>query len=226
MPDNTLTTTVTFDDLIAHYEDELSDLRDAYDDTLQAIRDEFGDDAIDEAVPQDPADDERAHLKQLQQTANLFSESAKSIQKRQHVLKRLREDYTGDTFGIKMLTGGELADLETELRMQAHRKDVPVETLQAERQRRLADTGTVEAPPEICDGDGDPEPSEAPNALALTLAEVIQELNQQGGLDFTPQGFGDPIGAGSPSSATPTGSATLSSDSDSTAEPTPPAGDS
>jgi hypothetical protein len=226
MTDTTLTTTVTFADLIAHYDDELDDLREAYDDVLDAIREEFGADAIDEAVPEDPDDDDRQYLRGLQQTANLFSESAKSIQKRQHVLERLREDYSGDSFTIKMLTGGELADLETELRMEAHRKDVPVETLQAERQRRLADTGTIGAPPEVCDDDGTPEPSAAPNALALTLAEVIQELNQQGGLDFTPQGFGDPIGTGSPSSATPTGSAPSSSDSDSTAEPTPDSGGS
>lgn len=225
MADSTLTTTVTFDDLIAHYGDELQELRDAYDDVLDRIRDDFGEAGIDAAVPQDAADEEDARLGSLQQTANLYSESAKSIQKRQHVLERLRADYSSDTFELKMLSGSELADIETELRMEAQRRDVAVEALQAERQRRVADAATVDAPPEVCDDDGTPVVSEAPNPLTLSIYEMAEQLNQQGGLDFSPPGFGDPIGTGARSSASPRTSGSPLSASSSTDESTPPTGD-
>lgn len=227
MPSSTLTATVTFADLIAHYDDELDELREAREDILDAIRDEFGEDAIDEAVPQDTEDDDKQYLASLQQTANLYNQSAKAIQKRQHVLDRIAERWDGDTFEIKMLTGGELSDLETELRMEAHRRDVPVEMLQAERQRRVADAAVVDAPESMPrDDDGGPLPSACENPLTLSLYELAEELNQQGGLDFTPAGFGDMIGTGSPSSGSPINSGGLSSDSAPTADSTPTPGES
>lgn len=227
VPDTTLTTTVTFADLIAHYDDELDDLREAHEDILAAIREEFGEDAISEAVPEDTADDDKQYLASLQQTANLYNQSAKAIQKRQHVLETIGERWDGDTFELTMLTGGELSDLETELRMEAHRRDVPVEMLQAERQRRVADAAVVDGPEAMPrDDEGSPQPSECPNPLTLSLYELAEELNQQGGLDFTPAGFGDMIGTGSPSSASPINSRGLSSDSAPTADSTPPPGES
>jgi len=204
-----ITTTVTFDDLIAQYDDELDSLRDAYEDATDAADDADGDNAD-----------------RLEATAQAYNEAAKSIQQRTNALEVIQGELDGDTFEIKMLSGTELMEIETELRMKAQRKDADVSTLQAERQGMVADCATVSAPDGVPTGDdGTPKPSDAPNPLTLSLYEQVERLNQGGATDFQAPGFdGERQSGPRATSVAPEHSEALSPQSDTTDASTPDSG--
>lgn len=202
MTDHTITTAVTFDDLASAYDDELDDLRDAYDDVTDLATDRFGDDALDRPVPSDAdaAPDDLTELVVLQQQALAYNEAAKQIQQRQHVIGRLADAYGDAPFEIAMLTGAELMDIETELRMEANKRGVNVTALTALRQQLVVDAATVDAPDAVPrDDDDSPVPSECPNPLTLALYEQVETLNAAGDTGFTAPGF-EPAGGLGPAS--------------------------
>ena len=172
-----ITDTVHLTDLIARYKDELSDLRDAYDDLIDWAEDEHGDRR--EQWP-DAA----------RQTAQAYEEAAKRIEARISFLEKASDEYGDEPFEIRMLSGQETMEIETELRMKANKRDVDVEVIQHERNRSVVDTAVVDAPEGFpTDDDGSPVPSEAPNPLTLSLHEAVESLNQAGEADFRASGF-------------------------------------
>lgn len=210
-----ITTDVAFADLQAQYDDELADLREAYEELVEYARDEYG--------------DQRGEWpKGVRQYATVLDESGKSIQKRQHVLETLASEYDGDTFGIKMLSGAELVEVETELRMEARKRDADPDAVQSYRQQLTVDTATVDAPAAVpTDDDGSPLPSECPNPLTISLYEQVERLNQAGSTDFRAPGFGDEAsGAASPTSDRPRTSSELSKPSAGIDAASPQPGDS
>jgi len=229
-----ITTTVTWADLQNALNSELADLRDAYDDLRATARDEFGDDALDRTLPNDPdqLDDDERDLYVYRRQLAQYDEGAKTIQRRQHALERIRDEYGDGDFEIKMLSGEETLEIEQELRMLAQERDVSVSVVETRRNGLVTDAAVVDAPDDFPTGeDGTPKPSAAPNALTIALWEQANALNNSGDEDFTAAGFGDsPAPASSPgdTSATPTASGGSSTHSDAVATPdadTPPHGD-
>lgn len=214
MTENTITTTVTFSDLITHNDPELDQLRDAYEDAVEYGTDEYG------------TDERHAWDSNLRQQVSMYDEAAKAIQSRQHVLQELADEYEDDAFEVKMLSGSELLDLETELRMEAQRKGVGVDALQARRKQLTVDAATVDAPDEVPrDDDGSPVPSECPNPLTIALHEQVESLNTAGGGDFRAPGFGESTGGvASGTSGTLDASSPTSNDSLPSDETTPDSG--
>lgn len=213
-----ITTTVTWQDLQTAHDDELADLRDAYDELREKARAEYGDDALTQDLPTDPdnlSDDERA-LYVYQQKVNQYDSAAQSIQKRQHILGQLADEYGDGAFELKMLTGTEMMDVEAELRMEAQQRDVSVDVIQVKRNALTVDAATVDAPEGIPREDGSPVPSACPNALTLALWEQVERFNSAGATDFRPVGFGEDSPAPTPTgakSATPTASSEPSASS-------------
>jgi hypothetical protein len=207
MTQTQVTTTVTFHDLQHAYDAELDELEAAYEDVAAEATDEHGDDALDR---RDPGDD----LAQLQAQAEAYEQAGMAIQSRQHSIQRLADEYEGNRFKVKMLSGRELMDIEAELRARAQQRDVSAESLQSERKALVVDAATVEAPEGIPHEDGTPVPSECPNPLTLALYEQVERLNQAGDTDFRAPGFGDGDAPDTTeSSATPTVSEPLSNTS-------------
>lgn len=207
-----ITATVTWQDLITGYDDELSDLRDAYTEITSLATEEYGDDWQDTPVPSDPGDvpDEKMELWTYQQQAQQYEQAAKSIQQRQHLLDTLSERFGDGEFEIKMLSGSETMDVEADLRMMAQQRDVDMDVIQIRRNALTVDAATVDAPEGVPRDDaGSPTPSECPNALTLALWERVQAFNNAGETDFQAAGFGNaggqPIGGSSdpPSMSTP-----------------------
>ena len=207
-----ITTTVTFDDMIDAYDDELADFREAYEEIVDYAEAEYGADR-----PEWP--------QELIQLAAMYEEAGKQIQQRQHVLERLAEAYDGDRFDIKMLTGAETMDLDTQLRAKAQERNMDPQLMQAYRKQLTVDRATVAAPDGFpTDGDDSPKPSDAPNPLTFALYEQVERLNQAGSTDFRAPGFGDadssivsgmseaPSSAGPASSSSATSSAEMPDD--------------
>lgn len=212
----TITTSVTWSDLRTAYDDELAELRDAYEEIRDLAVEEYGDGALDRPLPNDPETlpDDQRDLWVYQQQAQQYDEAAKSIQKRQHMLDRLADEYGDGTFEIKMLSGEETMDIETELRMLAQSNDeMPVGAVELRRNGLTVDAATVDAPEGVPRDDEDsPTPSDAPNALTLALWEQVEAFNNAGETGFRAEGFGD---SGRPdptaaASATPTTSSARS----------------
>jgi len=207
-----LTETVTFDDLIAQHERERSDLRDAYDDLVEFARDEYG-------------DEEAEWPDSVRQTAAAYDATGQSIEQRVAVLERLRDHdaIDGDTFEIRMLSGRETMRIDTHLKRRARREDVDRDVISHERNAELVDAAVVTQPDAFpTDAEGDPRPSDLPEAVVMSLVEAVNTYNKSGSVDFRASGFADRhdwVG-GSGSSATPTPSATSSTDSET---PTPDA---
>ena len=210
----TITTALTFDDLINDHDDDLESLRAAYEEVVEYATEEHG--------------ERPAWPDVLRQQAQMYDEAGKSIQRRQHVLTTLRDEYDDAEFTIKMLSGSELMDIETDLRMEAQKRGVEPGTLQAYRQQLTVDRATVAAPDAVpTDDDGNPLPSECPNPLTLALHEQVERLNTAGAADFRAPGFGDATdGAAFGSSGVPTSAKKTSSDLDPTADVSPSRGDS
>jgi len=181
-----ITRTLTFDDLIAQYDHELTDLRERYEETTAHAREEYGDDP--EEWPED-----------VRQEVQLLNQSKATIDQRVHALETLREEYDGDTFEVKMLTGNELADIETELRAEAQQRDLDTDHLETLRQRLAVDKATVDAPTGVPTSEDGPVPSMCPNPLTMALFESVQRLNNAGTTDFRASGFDDPLGTAGPS---------------------------
>lgn len=202
----TITTTVTWADLRHAYDDELSDLADAYAEIESLAADEYPE-GLDTT---DPADD---RLQALKATARQYDQSAKEIQKNQHVLETLDTEYGEGAFEIKMLSGNETMAVDTELKMLAADRDVDVETIQHRRNALVVDKATVDAPDGIpADDAGSPTPSDAPNPLTFALWEQVERLNNAGDVDFTPAGVaGDTDLPPADTSAVPTDSGPSSS---------------
>jgi hypothetical protein len=212
-----ITTEVTWADLRSAYDDELADLRDAYDELTEQAREEYGEDWQDRPMPRNPdalGDDER-DLWVYQQQAAQYDQAAQSIQKRQHMLDRLADEYGDGDFEIKMLTGEETMQIETELRTLAQERGIDVSVIQVRRNALTVDKATVDAPEGVPREDGSPVPSECPNALTLALWDQVEAFNNAGETGFRAAGFGDhsPPDQTPGSSATPTASATSSTDS-------------
>lgn len=176
--DNTITTTVTFDDFSTAIETELANLREAYEDLREHATEKYG-------------DNEHEWPQETRQELNAYNEGAKQLQQRKHVLEELANRYSSREFELKMLTGQEILDIETTLRMDASREGVDPEALQAERKGLVADEAVVDAPDEVPTGDDGPRPSECPNPLTFAVYEQAEKLNQAGDTGFTPPGFED-----------------------------------
>jgi hypothetical protein len=203
----TITTKISWSDLIAVYDTELDDLREAYDELCTQAEHEYG-----EGWQSPPTTDEK--LQVYQQQAQQYDEAAKSIQKRQHLLDQLPEEYGDGEFELKMLTGEETMQVETELRMLAQQEDVSVDVIQVRRNALTVDAATVDAPEGVPREDGSPVPSECPNALTLALWEQVESLNNAGETGFRAEGFGDTTGLSTAdTSAAPTPSAASSTPS-------------
>ena len=175
-----ITTTVTFADLIRHYEAELTEYREAYDELTDYAEAEYG--------------ENRAEWPdELTVSLYTISEGVKTIQNRVNALERFQDAYDTGTFELKMLSGRELSEIETELRMTAQAQDVEPDQLQAEKKMDVVDAAVVDAPAETPHEDGDPKPSEEPNPLSTALFEQVQQLNQSGETDFRAEGFGETL---------------------------------
>jgi len=188
-----ITTTVTWTDLTTANDDELADLRDAYDEIRDLATDEFGENALDRPLPQDPdaLDDETRTLWVYQQQAQQYQQAAESIEKRQHALERLAKEYGDGDFEVAMLSGRETMDIEAELRGMLG-DDVDMGMVELRRNGMTVDAATVDAPEGVPrDDDGSPVPSECPNALTLALWEQVEAFNNAGETGFTASGFGD-----------------------------------
>jgi len=174
----TVTQNVTFGDLIAQYDDELADLREAAEDAIADAEAQHGDDR--EEWPES-----------VQQTLALLHTSAQATQQRQHALETIQDDYGSDPFELSMLSGRQLMDLETTLRVKANKRGVEPSTLQSERKALAVDAACESAPEGIPVGEDGPEPSEAPNPLMLALYDQVETLNNAGATDFRAPGFED-----------------------------------
>lgn len=189
-----ITTTLTWGDLKENHREDLSEYREAYDELREQATDQYGEDALDQPLPSDPnnVDADNRELWAYQQQAERIEQAAESIENRLNMLGRLEEEYGAGTFEIKMLSGSETMDVETDLRMTAQERGMSVENIQHRRNLIVVDKATVDAPEDVPrDDDGSPTPSECPNALALSLWEHINTLNNAGQTDFRPEGFGD-----------------------------------
>lgn len=186
MTEGTITTTVYFEDFQSSLDDTLTELQEAYNELTETAREQYGED--DEPAPRDEWPEE------TRGQAEAYNEAGKAIQKRQHVLESLQPelDPEGVGFELKMLSGSELMDIETELRMEAQKRDTQPQALQAYRQQLVVDQATIRAPDPIpTDDDGSPVPSECPNPLTLELHERAEEVNTAGVGDFRAPGFDD-----------------------------------
>jgi hypothetical protein len=205
----TITTTVTWADLLDSVTSELDDLRDAYEELKDLATDEYGDDALDRTIPNDPdlLDDDERDLWVYRTQMEQYDNAAKSIQQRAHILKQLRDEFGDGDFQIRMLSGEETVEIETELRMLANDRDTSLDVVQSKRNTLTVDAATVNAPEGVPRDDGDVKPSKAPNALTLALWEQVNRFNNSGATDFQASGFGESDPAPSPTagrSATPT----------------------
>jgi len=203
-----ITTTVTWKDLQSNIESELGKLRDAYDELSELAIDEYGEDWQSRST-----DD--STLEAYQEQALQYEQAAESMQKRQHLLTQLPDEYGDGDFEVAMLSGEETMKIETELRMLAQSEDTSMDVIQVRRNALTVDAATVDAPEGVPrDDNGSPVPSECPNALTLALWEQVEAYNNSGETDFQPTGFGD-TKASTPnvSSETPSDSETLSTPS-------------
>jgi len=204
---DTLTTTVTWEDLIGSYDSELDEYTDAYRDLVTLLDEEY------DADVDTPTDDDTVTA--IQQQAKRYDEGVKEVQKRQHVLERLADTYGGGDFEIKMLSGSETMAVEREVRA-ALDDDTPQGVVQTQRNQLTVDTATVDAPSGVpTDDAGSPQPSEAPTALVLALWEHVERFNNAGATDFQAGGVSDepttPLsGSASAPSAAPSTSPTVS----------------
>ena len=189
-----ITQTVTWADLHAELSDELAELRDAYDEIREQAIDEYGEDALDRTLPDDPDNvaDENRDLWTYQRQIDQYNQAKQSIDRRINVLERLEDEVGSGDFEIKMLTGNETMDIETRLRLKAQERNTAVDTIQHLRELWVVDAATVDAPDGVPrDDDDSPLPSECPNALATSLYERINKLNNAGAADFQTAGFGE-----------------------------------
>jgi len=206
----TITTKISWSDLTAAYDTELDDLREAYNELTEQAKEYAGDDWDTRPLPNDPErmTEQQERLWVYQQQAQQYDEAAKSIQKRQHLLGQLKEEYGDGDFELKMLSGEETMQVETELRMLAQQEDISVDVIQVRRNALTVDAATVDAPEGVPQEDDSPVPSECPNALTLALWEQVESLNNAGETGFTAEGFGDSTGLSTvDTSAAPTPSA-------------------
>lgn len=171
-----LTDTVTFADMIDRYQTDKADLHNAYDELRDYAHEDHGDSKL-----QWP--------EELQQMAVLYEQTAEQLEQRINILERLQDEYDGD-FEIKMLSGQDTLDIETELKLLAQDKGVDVEVVEHERNKLLVDKAVIDAPEGIPREDESPVVSQAESALMRSLFEAIQTFNQAGDMDFRASGFG------------------------------------
>jgi hypothetical protein len=195
----TITTTVAWADLHAALDDELADVRDAYDDLAAHATEEYGDEWRTATTTDDT-------LAALQDQAERYDQTARSIQQRRQMLDRLEEEYGSGDFEVKLLTGSETMAIETDLRLEAQQRDIDLAVIQTKRNALTVDAAVVDAPEGVPrDDDGSPTPSECPNALTLALWEQVERFNNAGDPDFTAAGLSDASDTTtSVTSATPT----------------------
>lgn len=196
-----LTETVTFGDLIGRHKQELSQLQDAYDDLKEYAAEQY--------------DDRAEWPDELQRKANAYQQTANQIQARINFLKKAADDCEGDTFKIRTLSGRETMEIDTKLKTKANQRNVDMEVVSHERNALVVDAATVSAPDCIPHEDGDPKPSDAPDAVVQSLSEVVSTFTQSGDVDFQASGFGDRAG---PEASAISPTPTTSDDSLTTAE--------
>jgi hypothetical protein len=202
----TISTTVSFADLIAAVERELDDLRAQYDDAVALIEEEYDEDAMDAEMP-DPADVDDQDMMQLAglvRNVMLLDRQAQESQKRKHALEQFEDRYGGGEFELKSLTGQEVMDIETTIRLEANREGVDKSVFSAQRKQEIVDVAVTDAPDWFpSDDDSNPVASQAPQALMFALYEQAETLNSSGATDFTAPGFGETAFSSAESSATP-----------------------
>lgn len=195
----TITTTVAWADLHAALDDELAEVEAAYDDLADHATEEYGDE-----WRTAPATDDT--LSALQEQAERYDQTAKSIQQRRQMLDRLKDEYGSGDFEVKLLTGSETMQIETDLRLEAQQRDIDLAVIQTKRNALTVDAAVTDAPEGVPrDDEGSPTPSECPNALTLALWEQVERFNNAGDPDFTAAGLSDASDTTtSVTSATPT----------------------
>jgi len=195
----TITTTVAWADLHAALDDELAEVETAYDDLADHAADEYGDDWRTATTDDDT-------LGALQEQAERYDQTARSIQQRGRMLDRLETEYGSGDFEIKLLTGSETMAIETDLRLEAQQRDIDLAVIQTKRNALTVDAAVIDAPEGVPrDDEGSPTPSECPNALTLALWEQVERFNNAGDPDFTAAGLSDASDTTtSVTSATPT----------------------
>lgn len=215
----TITTTITWADLIHAHDDELDDYREAYQNLETLAREEY------DAGLDDPTSDDG--LRAIQQQAARYEQAVEELQRHQHALETLRDELGDGDFEIKMLSGQEALDVATEVQTDAYQNDTPPSVIETERNQLVADLATVDAPAGVpTDDDGGPIPSACPNVLTDALFEQVQRFNTAADLDFRPAGCGDAASpAPSGASPTPNTAALSSAPSPPTDDDTPPSGD-
>jgi hypothetical protein len=207
-----ITTTVSWADLRSAHDDDLEQYRDAYAEVRDLAEDEYGPDALDSPAPEDDRHEA------LQALASQYDDAVKQLQKNQHVLDQLKDEYGDGDFKLKMLTGEETMEIETELRMLAQSQNVSVDVIQHRRNTLTVDAATVDAPEGVPREDGSPKPSDTPHALTMALWEIVERYNNAGAVDFRPAGAGESDPAPSPPSDTSAPTSDLPTDS----TPSPP----
>lgn len=203
-----ITTTITWTNLKNQYSDQLSDLEEAHQELKDQITEEFGDDALTRQVPQpsefaDALTDENADLERLavyKQLASQYEQSKAKLDSHRALLERLEGEYGDGEFEVKMLSGREVMDLETQLRMEANQEDdVDAQVLGMWRNADTVDAAVVDAPEGIPrDEEGSPTPSECPEGLVNALYDQVQKFNSAGDTGFTPRGFDADLGVADP----------------------------
>lgn len=207
-----ITTTITWTNLKNQYSNQLTNLEEAHQELQDQIQSEFGDDALTRQVPQpgefaDALTDENADLERLavyKQLASQYESAKAKLDSHRALLDRLEGEYGDGEFEVKMLSGREVMDLETELRMEANQEDdVDAQVLEMWRNADTVDAAVVDAPEGIPrDGDDSPVPSECPEGLVDALYNQVQKFNSAGDTGFTPQGFDADLGVADPGSQT------------------------
>jgi hypothetical protein len=219
----TITTTITWSELIGQYDDEREQYEQARAEIGEVAAEEYGDDWREQSVPSDPdlLDPEERDLYVYHLQDAQLRNSIQSCDKRQNVLETIQDHYGDGEFEVRMLTGQETMDIETDLRMAAQREGVDVDALEVRRKGNVVDRATVAAPEGIpTDDSGSPVPSDAEDALTQSLWEMVNRFNSTGSVDFQTADRGD-TAAPSPTaapSATPTPSTESPTPSDSNAD--------
>jgi len=100
--------------------------------------------------------------------------------------------------------------------MEAQQRGVDVDVIQTKRNALTVDAATVDAPEDVPTDDG-PTPSECPNALTLSLWELVELYNNSGSVDFQPEVVGKADAGTPPTVASPTPSTASESSTESAA---------
>lgn len=181
-----VTETVTLTGIVDGYREDLRSLESTYIEFRDLAEDKWG------VEPEWPD--------QVQAYEEGYQSTARSLQKRIRVLEYFADEWESEAFEFRMLLGEETMAIEGALSREA--ADSSPAELEASRNKQVINESCVDAPDEIPrDEDGNPLPSQTPNAVTQSLFEVVERLNSAGPGDFRASGLGSegPLGGGEPS---------------------------